>query len=64
MFVCMLRLPLGEINALSHNLINIASDEIERKDCCTCLGLMIDDKLTWSNTLTILILSCPDHCMP
>ena len=37
-----------EINALDQNSINIASDEIERKDCCTFLGLMIDDELTWS----------------
>ena len=37
-----------EINALNQNSINIASDEIERKDCCKFLGLMIDDELTWS----------------
>ena len=35
-----------EINAFNSNSINIhvASDEIERKDCCTFLGLMIDDR--------------------
>ena len=37
-----------EINALNHNTINTASDDIERKDCFKFLGIMIDDKLTWS----------------
>ena len=38
----------SEINALNQNTIKIASDDIEIKDCCTFLRLMIDDKLTWS----------------
>ena len=40
--------PSREINALNQNTIKIASDDIERKDCCKFLGIMIDDKLTWS----------------
>ena len=44
----MLISPNREINALNQNSINIASDEIERKDCCKFIGLMIYDKLTWS----------------
>ena len=35
--------------ALNQNTIKIASDDIERKNCCKFLGIMIDDKLTWSN---------------
>jgi hypothetical protein len=34
-----------DMNNLS---INIASVNIERKGCCKFLGLLIDDKLTWS----------------
>ena len=44
----MLISPNREINALNQNTIKIASDVIERKDCCKFLGIMIDDKLTWS----------------
>ena len=44
----MLISPNREINALNQNTIKIASDDIERKDCCKFLGIMIDDKLTWS----------------
>ena len=44
----MLICPNREINELNQNTMKIASDDIERKDCCKCLGIMIDDNLTWS----------------